>query len=525
MPVPSAERGAELRARVAAVLDRASGRASADALAPAMRAFAEYRERFSAPMRVAIVGRVSSGKSTLANALLGCRIVATGVEELTYNVNWLRHAAVPDVTVHFKDYRTPEHRSLDELEALTVRSDQFRELLSEIDYLVISDPNPYLKAFDLIDTPGLDSHFSEDSANTMRFLGLDEAKVRAVTVEHAAKADALVLVFARGAASGEAELLRDFQRNDSVSSAASPLTAVGVLTKVEQYWDPDQQPDPMRTGQRLAERLMEEGGASRYLYHLYPVASLVGEAAVTFDAEDLADLTALAAVDPAELEDSLGFGPGFANDEQSGLPVPAARRRVLFDRFSAYGIALACSLVRDGAADERTLRTELAARSGMTDFRRSLVDHFGRRADLIKLQHLTGQVRDIPELFADPLQPGDRACLDAAIAEVTQLEYKEHAFRELAVLRSFYKKELPVSDAEAEELARVFGESGTSAAARLGLPETATSAELRDRAYQRHAYWSARTVEGLAGPLHHAGMVLRRSYENLIDAIETQGVQ
>jgi hypothetical protein len=176
-------------------------------------------------------------------------------------------------------------------------------------------------------------------------------------------------------------------------------------------------------------------------------------------------------------------------------------------------------------ADEDTLRAELTSRSGMADFRRSLVDHFGRRADLIKLQHLTGEVRSLRDLFAGSLAPADQACLDTAIAQVTQLEYKEHAFRELAVLRGLYAGELPLSDADAQELRRVFGESGPSPAARLGLPETATIAELRQRAYRQHAYWSARTVEALAGPLHHAGRVLRRSYEELIDSIESQGAR
>jgi hypothetical protein len=267
--------------------------------------------------------------------------------------------------------------------------------------------------------------------------------------------------------------------------------------------------------------LMGDGGASRYLYQLYPLASLVGEAAVSFDAADFGDLTALAAADRHAVEEILAFGPRFASDEEAGLPVPPFRRRVLFDRFSGYGIALACDLIRQGVADEDALRAELSARSGMTAFRRSLVDHFGSRADLIKLQQLTAQARGIPALFGDALPPAERTCLDLAIAEVTQLEYKEHAFRELAVLRTFYAGQLPLGEADAAELRRVFGESGTSVAARLGLPETATAAELRQRAYQRHAYWSARTVEALAGPLHHAGLVLRRSYEELIDAIES----
>jgi hypothetical protein len=354
----------ELRARVAAALERAARRAAGDSLAGARRSFGELGARFRAPMRLAIVGRVSSGKSTLANALLGSCVVPTGVEELTYNVNWLRYARAPSLTVYFKDGRPPEPRDLAEWEMLTVRSDRFLGQLDEIEYLVIGQPNPYLKMFDLIDTPGLDSHFSDDSANTMRFLGLSEADVRDATVAHAAKAEAIVLVFARGAAEDEMEQLRKFQAAGSAPPPASPLTAVGVLTRIEQYWDPDERQDPFEIGRRVASRLMGEGKASRYLYQLYPLATLVGEAAATFDADDFADLVALAAIDAGVLEDRVSLGNSFATEDDPDLPVATSRRRALLDRFSGYGIALACGLIRDGVADEDTLRTSSTRAAG-----------------------------------------------------------------------------------------------------------------------------------------------------------------
>jgi hypothetical protein len=516
--------GTGLRGRVGAAVDRAVLGASGSALTPARAAFGELGTRFLDPMRVAIVGRVSSGKSTLANALLGSLVVPTGVEELTYNVNWLRYAPAPGIVVHFKDDRPPEHRDIADLETLTVRSDRFRAFLSEVDYLVISYPYPYLASFDLIDTPGLDSHFTEDSANTLRFLGLDESDVRASTIAHAAKADALVMVFSRGAAHQEQELLRGFQAPGSTATVASPLSSVGVLTRIEQYWDPEDEPDPARMGRRLAGRIMSEGGASRYLYHIYPLASLVGEAAVTLDKTDFADLTALAAVDRHVLEGALGFGPAFAVAGETSLPVPPARRGVMFDRFSAYGIALACELLRDGVNGLDELRDQLAIRSGLTAFRESLVEHFGHRADLIKLQRLVAQARTISAALGRGLASPDRIVLDAAAAEVTRLEFKEHAFSEIAVLRHFYDGELDVSEEAAVDLLRVTGERGASTAARLGLPETATTDELRRRAAEGHARWSARATEAVAGPTHFAGLTMRRSYEHLIHDIAQGGV-
>jgi hypothetical protein len=507
--------GPDLRKQVGAALDRAVAGTGGPALAPARAALGELGARFGEPMRVAIVGRVSSGKSTLANALLGSRVVPTGVEELTYNVNWLRYDTSPSLVVHFKDPgRPPEPRDLASLEQLTARSDRFRAFLAEVDYLVISYPYPYLTAFDLIDTPGLDSHFNDDSANTLRFLGLSDDDVWAATVAHAARADALVMVFSRGAARLEADLLRDFQGADPAAPAISPISSVGVLTKIEQFWDPEDEPDPRRTGRRLAGRLMTEGGAGRHLYDIFPLASLVGEAAGTLDEADFADLAELAAASRLVLEDRLTFGPGFsaACDE---LPLPSARRAALFSRLSAYGIALACELIRDGVDAVAGLREELDARSGLAAFRESLAGHFGRRADLIKLQLLASHARAIPDRLGG-LPPGDRAALDSAVAEITQLKFKVHAFSEIEVLRSFYDGALALSEADAADLRRVTGECGESVAARLGLPETATAGDLRDRARAGHARWSALAVEPLPELTHFAARTLRRSYEHLL---------
>lgn len=46
--------------------------------------------RMREPMQLAIVGRISSSKSTLVNAILGkAEVVRTGHEAETFNVSWL----------------------------------------------------------------------------------------------------------------------------------------------------------------------------------------------------------------------------------------------------------------------------------------------------------------------------------------------------------------------------------------------------------------------------------------------------
>lgn len=482
------------------------------ALADARRVLSDLERQLAEPMRVALVGRISSGKSTLANALLGGEVTATGVEELTFNVSWLRYADRPSLTVRFKDGRS-EARDFAGLRALTVRNQADRELLAGIDYLTVGLPNPALRFYDLIDTPGLDSHLQADSENTLRLLRRSSADVQASTVTHAARADAVVLVFCRGLAAGEEELIGDFQHVGL--SNATPLTAIGALTKVELLWP--EHPEPLVEGRRVAERFMNVAGARRLLYDLRPVASKVDFAAATFTEPEFHDLVALAQVDPATLQRKLKLGPFFREREYPELPVTALRRAVLFDRFSGYGVHLACSLIRDGVPDAAALRTELAARSGLAEFRALLTNHFGNRADLIKLRNTIDQVHLLPGRLGPTLTPRDRHTLDIVAAEFRNLDLNEHGFDELRVIRQHYRGELAFSPAQVEELLRITGEHGTDPASRLGLAPGTGHDDLVSAAQQRREHWAGVAVDPTyGGPTRRAAKILHRSYELLL---------
>ena len=55
-------------------------------------AIENVRKRMTEPMQLAIVGRISSSKSTLVNAILGKpEVVRTGHEAETFNVSWLKY--------------------------------------------------------------------------------------------------------------------------------------------------------------------------------------------------------------------------------------------------------------------------------------------------------------------------------------------------------------------------------------------------------------------------------------------------
>jgi len=258
------------------------------------------RARAADRMRVAVVGRVSSGKSTLVNALIGEERVATGSQELTFNVNRLRYGSRPGLMVHYKDGRPPTPYDLGALESLTARREEHMAELRQIREVVVEITADYLKSFELIDTPGLDSVFGDDSLNTLRFLGMAPGEVRASTLAQSAAADALLLVVPiRGVSQTDTGLLDEFLGADRTE--ATPLNTLGVLTKCEHDWEPGG-PDPLAAGRRLAERTLREApGMQRRLYDLTPVCSLIGLAASTLDVAVLDQLTRLAKAPPERL--------------------------------------------------------------------------------------------------------------------------------------------------------------------------------------------------------------------------------
>lgn len=465
--------------------------------------------QLDARMRLALVGRISSGKSTLVNALLGKDIVATGAQELTFTVTWLRYARHPSLTLHFRDGRPPQQRDLAELEWLSTN----RDLLSSTDYLEVGLSNDAMLDYDLIDTPGLDSHLRVDQENTLRMMRLTPLELRASTISHAARAHAIVLVFCRALAVSDEDLVAEFQ--GATFGTATPVTAVGALTKVETMWP--QFPDPLAEGYRVARRMMRSAGAGRMLYDLLPVASKVAAGAAVLTKSQFVDLCELSAGDPESLARRVARGPFFATREYSDLAVPAVRRAPLLRQLDRYGVHLACSLIRDeGISDLHTLRQRLLDRSGMTAFRELLTGHFGNRADLIKLRQAIDQVVDLNARLADRLTPAERVAAGRATAELRRLELDEHGFAELRLLRQHYNGELTFDADDTAEMLRVTGEHGTSIRCRLGLAPDASLPTVLARAAERRAYWSAVTVDlGYSGATRRAAQVMLRSYERL----------
>ena len=167
---------------------------------PAVREVAARRRAaLLDPLRLAVVGRVKAGKSTLVNALIGRRIAPTRAGECTRVVTWFEFGS-PDgaAVVHCHDGREIPISLVDGRlpEDLPVPAEEVRRL-------VVSLQSAPLRGLTLIDTPGLSSLTAEnESATRSAILG------DSLTSQHASgDADAVLFLFRQEQREDEAEFL------------------------------------------------------------------------------------------------------------------------------------------------------------------------------------------------------------------------------------------------------------------------------------------------------------------------------
>ena len=133
------------------------------------------RRDLDRPLRLAVVGRIKSGKSTLVNALLGQRVARVDASECTRAVTWFSYGHQEKVVVHTRDDRSW---------TLAFGTDGYvpadlgaaPEEIAGVEVVLCNDA---LAGTTVIDTPGLDSLTADASRRTDELLGLDGDSRRA----------------------------------------------------------------------------------------------------------------------------------------------------------------------------------------------------------------------------------------------------------------------------------------------------------------------------------------------------------
>lgn len=114
--------------------------------------------------RLLVLGDMKRGKSTLLNAVIGEKILPTGVNPCTAVLTIVRYGENKRVTIHYNDDKPPESMDFDTFkERYTIPPDEAKQLEEEgkeafpdVEYAVIEHPLELLKkGVELIDSPGL----------------------------------------------------------------------------------------------------------------------------------------------------------------------------------------------------------------------------------------------------------------------------------------------------------------------------------------------------------------------------------
>ncbi|MGV0797252.1 Isoniazid-inducible protein iniC [Mycolicibacterium elephantis] len=403
--------------------------------------------RLNQPIRIALAGTLKAGKSTLVNALVGEDIAPTDATEATRIVTWFRHGPTPKVTAnHVGGRRSNVPIGRDPKEGgLTF---DFASLDPEdIVDLDVEWPAAELIDTTIIDTPGTSSLNRDVSERTLRLL---------VPEDGVPRVDAVVFLL-RTLNAPDIALLK--QIGELVGGSAGALGVIGVVSRADEIGAG--RIDAMLSAKDVATRFTREMDRTGICQAVVPVSGLLAFTARTLRQSEFVALEKLAAVDAAELTKAMLSVDRFVR-EDSDLPVDAATRAALLDRFGMFGIRISIAVLRAGVTDSVALADELLERSGLVALRDVIDQQFAQRSDLLKahtaLRSLRQFVQNNP-IYATPY----------IIADIDPLLADTHAFEELRLLSQLHSRPTTLNEDEMASLRRIIGGSGTDAASRLGL--------------------------------------------------------
>lgn len=488
--------------------------AGAEWMKNALDALSSVEADMNEPMQLAIVGRISSSKSTLVNAILGQPdVVRTDHEVETFNVSWLKYGDNDaPVTVHFKDGSKKQVPKSDWHEWASHGGHE--TMKSEVGYIEVYFDYEILKRVNIIDTPGLDSSFGTDSENTVTFL----RKVHP---------DAVILMFTRSLTADSLSLIGEFQRYEqSMSFSLNPMNALGVLSKIDLNWKVMNVRDEVQTQKSvIARTLAGHPDVSRSLFRIMPLSAMMGLASCCVTDEDLSDFVSLASMPETDLK-RLFFSADSFKALRDDVPVSPEERKRLLQKYGLYGAYVSITSVRSGeAADKTGVASVLGEKSGFREFFSLLVSHFGDRATLIKAQKgmmslLSACRKDrIQADTAERQELADRLC-----ARVLSIEDELHELKEWSLLMRIYEGKSKVDSEFLEEFLRLCGECGYAAVDRLDMDSSADVSEMIEVARGREAYWRAKSnvIRRISMKKAEPFSVLSGSYEILAERLAEQ---
>ena len=466
------------------------------------------RANLGRPLQVTVAGGVSSGKSTLVNALLGQRIAAVDAGECTRIVTRFTydHHERAEVVLLDGSSRNLALRDGGLPSELGVPIEQVREV-------VVHLSNRGLLQLAIVDTPGLNTVTTTNQAQTEGFLGLSaDGRAGRDTAASIGQADALVFLMPHLRQS-DVDVLSGF-RDLYAGAGLSAFNAVAVLSKIDQL---SRSGDPIAAAEPIVRRVSED--AKGLVSSVLPVVGLLAEtsACARLDEDDARALEALAAFgDDLDREDLLLSPDAFV--EHSGADVSAVVRRRLLDRLGLYGLQVCLAAVDDGARGAVAMLRLLDRTSGLAPLRALVLERLGQQADLLKAHSALCDLRRLS--YLPDAESAQLAVLRNLRSPLDRFEMDPglHRLRVAEVLQDASTGTFRLPADLMADLERVA--AGTDPAGRTGV---ASLAEVPDAALLAAARWGRIANDPRRRPADvRRARVVKEAYEMIWDETRTR---
>jgi hypothetical protein len=426
---------------------------------------AAVRERLRAEvLRIAVGGRLNAGKSTLVNALLGEQLAATDATECTKLVSWFTYGLINQVVIRLRNGQSVTLPGQPLVRALKTA----RCTAEEISGIEVRSSNQTLaREYTLVDTPGLDALSGLDE---LSLAALSQADVLLYVMPHPGQVDADALTRLREVA-GQAGI--------------TAVSTIGVLSRIDELGDG--RSDPWPAASRHAARY------GRHLVSLMsvviPVAGLLAETALgdSFSESDMGPLRQLhefAAADPSAMRTAMYSDADFR--DHPTIPIPAEDRDRLLSLLGRYGIKLALAELGGGVRGASALCKALRAHSGIDVLLDQLKQQFTGLADPLRARWA---IAALDRVAWDSSSPQAAAAL-ARLRDDLGIAREHPKLRQFGLAASLADLKAggwQAPEGTAAELSALA--TGTTVPAQLGLPPSASAAEISARLIGRITAW------------------------------------